>query len=143
MGIQNLHIMLCNSFAFAKVLPKVSCLLIFLFCSFFLQAQSDCDNVTDGGTITGDETGCARPSFDPGLITNVTTPNGGSGQLEFLWMKTTGDPNAPFNEWTIIPGAKSLSYDPLPIFQTTYYARCSRRFPCSDYVGKPTLLLRK
>ena len=143
MGIQNLHIMLCNSFAFAKVLPKVSCLLIFLFCSFFLQAQSDCDNVTDGGTITGDETGCARPSFDPGLITNVTTPNGGSGQLEFLWMKTTGDPNAPFNEWTIIPGAKSLSYDPLPIFQTTYYARCSRRFPCSDYVGETNVITKE
>ena len=143
MGIQNLHIMLCNSFAFAKVLPKLSCFLVFLCSSFFLQAQSDCANVTDGGSITGTETGCAKPSFDPSIITSVTTPSGGSGQLEFLWMKTTGDPNAPFNEWTIIPGAKGLSYDPLPIFQTTYYARCSRRFPCSDYNGETNFITKE
>ena len=143
MGIQNLHILLCNSFASAKVLPKVSCLLVFLCSSFFLQAQSICDNVTDGGAITGNETGCAQPSFDPGLITNLIAPSGGSGELEFLWMKTTGDPNAPFNEWTIIPGANGLSYDPLPIFQTTFYARCSRRFPCSDYVGETNFITKE
>ena len=143
MGIQNLHILLCNSFAFAKVLPKLSCLLILLCSSFFLQAQADCDNVTDGGAIAGDETGCARPSFDPGLISSIATPSGGSGQLEYLWMKTTGDPNASFNEWDIIPGAKGLSYDPLPIFQTTYYARCSRRFPCSDYSGETNFITKE
>ncbi len=143
MGIKHLHILLCNSFAFAKILPKLSCFLILLCSSFFLQAQSNCDNVTDGGAIAGNETGCARPSFDPGLISSVTTPSGGSGQLEFLWMKTTGDPNAPFNEWDIIPGAKGLSYDPLPIFQTTYYARCSRRFPCSDYDGETNFVTKE
>jgi len=143
MGIQNLHILLCNSFATAKVLPKVSCLFVFLCSSFFLQAQTDCANVTDGGAIIGNETGCAKPSFDPSIITNLTAPSGGNGELEFLWMKTTSDPNAPFNEWTIIPGAKDLSYDPLPIFQTTYYARCSRRFPCSDYVGETNFVTKE
>ena len=105
-----------------------------------LSAQSTCDNVTDGGTIAGNETGCPNPTFDPAPILSLTPPSGGSGAIEYLWMRTTGDPNAPFNAWDIIPGAKGETYDPLPISETTHYARCSRRALCSDYNGETNII---
>ena len=57
-------------------------------------------------------------------------------------MRTTGDPNEPFNSWDIIPGAKGETYDPLPISETTYYARCSRRALCSDYDGETNIITK-
>ena len=38
-----------------------------------------CDNVTDGGSIEGDEEGCPDPVYDPAEIVNVVMPSGGSG----------------------------------------------------------------
>ncbi|MCB0692909.1 MAG: hypothetical protein H6568_01850 [Lewinellaceae bacterium] len=95
-----------------------------------------CDNVTDGGTISGDEVGCADPLFDPGLIVNVILPSGGSGDLEYVWMYTTVDPNLPITAWLPVPNSNSPSLDPEPISETTWYRRCSRRSGCTDYVGE-------
>ncbi|MCB0626262.1 MAG: hypothetical protein KDC43_20685, partial [Saprospiraceae bacterium] len=67
------------------------------------------------------------PGNDPGPIVEVAPPSGGQGALEFLWMKSTQ--SGPFNPntWMPIPNSNSPNYDPGPIFQTTYYARCVRR----------------
>ena len=46
-----------------------------------------CDNVTDGGIVQGDETGCS--GYDPGPITNVEFPSGGAGTIEYLWLVST------------------------------------------------------
>ncbi|MEM1119378.1 MAG: SdrD B-like domain-containing protein [Bacteroidota bacterium] len=104
-------------------------------------AQS-CDNLTDGGTISGDESGCGNPTFDPAIITSVAPATGGSGTIQYMWMKTTGDPNSPFNTWDIIPGATGENYDPTPITETTYYGRCSRRAGCTEFVGETNFVVK-
>ncbi len=95
-----------------------------------------CDNVTDGGSIQGDETGCPDPVFDPSEIVNVILPSGGSGDLEYIWMYTTIDPSLPITSWQTLPNSNSPSYDPGPITTTTWYRRCSRRSGCTEYTGE-------
>lgn len=95
-----------------------------------------CDNVTEGGSISGDETGCPDPVFDPSVIVNVILPSGGSGDLEYVWMFTTVDPALPITSWLPLPNSNSPDFDPGPITQTTWYRRCSRRSGCTEYVGE-------
>ncbi|MCF8245893.1 MAG: T9SS type A sorting domain-containing protein [Saprospiraceae bacterium] len=102
-----------------------------------------CDNVVNGGTIQSDEFGCPNPTWDPSLITSVTLPTGGSGNLEFLWIFTTNDPTLPLSQWTPIPGTNSPNYDPGPISITTHYRRCARRSGCSDYVGETNIVTKE
>ena len=88
-----------------------------------------CDNVTNGGSIAGDETGCG--AYNPGPITNASLATGGSGALEYLWLSsTTGCPRLLSEA---IDGANGATFDPGMITQTTYYVRCSRRAGCTDW----------
>ncbi len=98
-----------------------------------------CDNVTSGGSIAGDETGCG--AYNPGPITNAASPSGGSGNMEFIWLSsTTGCPR--FLSETI-EGANQSTYDPGMITQTTYYLRCSRRAGCSVWtVGESNCVVK-
>jgi len=101
-----------------------------------------CDNVTSGGLIQGSETGCPDPEFDPAIITNVTLPSGGTGDLEYLWIFTTGDPNAPVTSWFPIPNSNTPDYDPEPITVETHYMRCARRFECDEYAGESNFVTK-
>lgn len=103
----------------------------------------NCDNVINGGLIAGDEFGCANPEWDPSPITNVTLPTGGSGNLEYVWIFTTDNPNDPFAQWTPIPNTNSPEYDPQPIAVTTYFRRCARRSGCTDYVGESNVIMKE
>jgi len=135
MRLKNLHNNGMNiSFSNAPLFKA----LLFMLCCFSLNTSfaQDCDNLTDGGAISGNESGCNNPTFDPSIITSITPATGGSGAIEYIWMQTTGDPNSPFNTWQIILGATDESYDPEPISQTTHYGRCSRRSGCSEYIGE-------
>jgi len=127
-------------FTNAPKLRAILCLLLF-FSMTAINAQV-CDNLTDGGLISGDEAGCNSPTFDPSPILNAADATGGSGAIEYIWMKTTGDPNSPFNTWQVIPGATGVSYDPIPITETTYYGRCSRRSGCTEYVGETNFVVK-
>ena len=102
-----------------------------------------CDNVTDGGIIGGNEEGCG-PNFDPATITNLALPSGGTGPLEYLWLKslvgTPFSPDSPY--WMEIAGADGASYDPGPIMYTTYYIRCARRAGCDDYIGESNVVVK-
>ena len=120
---------------------KALLFLVFFFTFSTVNAQN-CDNLTDGGIISGDESGCNNPIFDPSPILNAADATGGTGDLEYIWMKTTGDPNSPFNTWQVIPGATGASFDPIPITQTTYYGRCSRRSGCIEYVGETNFVVK-
>ncbi|MFK8058143.1 MAG: SdrD B-like domain-containing protein [Saprospiraceae bacterium] len=103
----------------------------------FAVASAACDNITDGGTIGNDVEGCANPSFQAPMIVNLTSPSGGSGAIEYLWMMTNSDPaGAQPVSWAIIPGSTTPEYTPMPVTQTTYYMRCSRREECSEYAGE-------
>jgi len=103
-----------------------------------------CDNVTDGGIVGGDEAVCGP--FDPGLIYNQILPSGGSGELEYVWMKSTTSAiftDNNLSEWTMIPNSNSPTLDPEPITQTTYYIRCSRRETCGEYPGESNVIKKE
>ena len=90
-----------------------------------------CDNVTSGGSIAGDETGCG--SYNPGPITSAALPSGGSGAIEYLWLSSTN--GCPRYLTQAIDGANQSTYDPGTITQTTYYVRCSRRAGCDVWTA--------
>ena len=102
-----------------------------------------CDNVINGGWVAGDEFGCPNPEWDPGLITNISLPAGGTGNLEFVWIFTTDDPNQPLAQWTPIPNTNNPEYDPSPISVTTYFRRCARRQGCTNYVGESNIVVKE
>ncbi len=88
-----------------------------------------CNNVTDVGSICCNQFLCG-PGNDPAPINSTAPATGGSGALQYLWMYSTI--SGPFNPnyWTAIPGATSLSYDPGPLNETTFFVRCTRRGDC-------------
>src|SRR5688572_6588559 len=102
------------------------CLLASLLISDELPAQ--CNNVTSGGTVNGDQTFCYI--YNPSVITNVTFPSGGTGTLEYQWQVSSNS-----TTWNNIVGATLQSYDPSTITSTTYYRRTARRAGCSTYAG--------
>lgn len=105
-----------------------------------------CDNLLDGGEITDDEILC-EGNTDPSMIYNSISPSGGSGTIEYRWLKNTTTSNPPtgsnMNGWTIIPNANSYEYDPAPINETTWYIRHSRRAGCNDFVGASNVVEKK
>ena len=103
-----------------------------------------CRNILLGGSIRRNETLCG-PSGDPMIITNLTFPSGGVGQLEYLWLKSDitmdyypGSPN-----WMEIPNSNAPDYDPGVITKTTYYIRCTRRKGCNSYPGESNIITKK
>jgi hypothetical protein len=97
-------------------------------CCFSITVNSGgtgCDNVTNGGTIS--------KSCSNGVITlSGTAPTGGSGALEYQWLKATN--SCPTSLTQVIAGATnaSLTVTASSITATTYYVRCVRRAGCTD-----------
>src|SRR5437016_3078010 len=87
-----------------------------------------CYNVTNGGLIGCNETQCG--CYDPSLITNIISPCGGTGTLEYRWWSSTDGIT-----WCVIPGAYCSTYNPCTICVSTWYKRGSRRSGCTDYIG--------
>ncbi|MBK8566676.1 MAG: hypothetical protein IPN76_25940 [Saprospiraceae bacterium] len=86
-------------------------------------------NLTDPGIIVGDEDNCG--SFDPGIISSVTTPSGGAGgTLLYQWQLSTNGGTT----WTDVPGATVATLDPITITSTTHYRRGVRRSTCSGFI---------
>lgn len=92
-----------------------------------------CDNVTNPGSIGFYQFLCG-PGVDPDPLVEVTPPSGGSNALEYLWMYSTEPGPFDINIWTPIPNSNSPTYDPGPIYETTYFARCVRRECCTTYL---------
>ncbi len=100
-----------------------------LFTEYFYIEGGVCDNVTEGGVIAYDES--FEGAYDPEPIVNESSPSGGSGDMEYLWLASYTD--CPNGLGDAIPGSNMLEYDPGPITQTTYYLRCSRRVGCTTW----------
>ncbi|MEQ8702785.1 MAG: SdrD B-like domain-containing protein [Phaeodactylibacter sp.] len=94
---------------------------------------SICDNVTDPGQIGPDQYLCG-PGNTPEPMVSLSGPEGGSGALEYLWMRSILA--GPFNlqTWAQIPNSNSPVYAPGPLSETTYFARCIRRENCTVYL---------
>jgi hypothetical protein len=116
-------------------------LLILLVTVFYTGSTAQtCNNVTDGGTICCDEAFVG--GYDPVIINNLTSPTGGSGALEYMWLhsnvRVANTPGNPY--WTPISGAINADYDPTAITQSTYYIRCSKRAGCTDWDGESNIV---
>ncbi|MFT7450367.1 MAG: hypothetical protein ACI9VN_001084 [Patescibacteria group bacterium] len=99
-------------------------------------ACSSCSNITDGGQIGNDQSGCAP--FNPGDLTNITAPSGGNGTIEYRWAASiSGTAPQGFDDpnWTVINIADQIIYKPGTINQTTYYIRFSKRSGCEEWTG--------
>jgi len=98
-------------------------------------------NITNGGAIGSDEENCG--AFDPEIISNLSSPTGGNGDFEFLWMRSN-QPIPPTSiqdpAWDVITGANGLEYDPGVIEETTYYIRCSRMVYCTNFIGESNVV---
>jgi hypothetical protein len=107
---------------------------------------SFCDNVTDGGQIGDDELLCAG-NITPTAIHNISPSSGGSGEIEYMWLKNTSTDEPPTvnneNGWTVIEGVTDLSYDPGDLTETTWFLRCSRRAGCNTYVGESNIIEKR
>lgn len=88
-----------------------------------------CINLTNAGTIGYDQYLCG-PGVDPSPIIEITPASGGAGEIEYLWMKSKV--GGPFNNinWEPIPNSNTKNYDPGPVYETTYFIRCTRRADC-------------
>lgn len=102
---------------------------------------SCCSNVTDGGQIGYDQTGCGMP-FDPDPFVNVQSPTGGVGELEYVWYASvTGSPFVPGNpDWVALPNSDTAALDMGPILQTTWFIRLSRRVGCNLFAGQSNVI---
>ncbi len=110
-------------------------------CSIELaEAPEICINLDDPGRIGYDQALCG-PGNDPAPLVNLEWPSGGEGEVEYLWMKTTKP--GPFNPttWDMIPNSNSPTYDPGPIYETTYIARCARIVGCPFYLETDIITL--
>ncbi|MEM6316437.1 MAG: collagen-binding domain-containing protein [Bacteroidota bacterium] len=85
-----------------------------------------CNELTDPGSIEGDETVCGGAT--PGPITSVAAGSGGSGgPVYYQWqMREVG-----IMAWTDIIGATGESYNPPPPVVTTSFKRRAIRAKCS------------
>ena len=89
-----------------------------------------CVQVTDPGSIEATEVSVCGVGADPGPINSIS-PAVSTGAIRYVWMRNSvPDPN--FGNWTTAPGVSNqASYDPGPIYQTTYYARCAFGVDCN------------
>jgi len=115
------------------LLTSIAFTLISISCFALELSSNDCDNLTDGGEIAQDQSIC-NPGDIPELFENVTFPFGGSGEVEYIWIYTTDDPNSNIANWIPIPGSTEDHYQAGPIFENTWFRRCARNSGCTDYV---------
>jgi uncharacterized protein (TIGR02145 family) len=89
-----------------------------------------CINPSGGGTIGNDQASCG--SFTPSPLTNLISPSGQTGTLEYKWQLSTTGSSSGFTD---IPGSNVSSYNPGAISQTTWYKRIARVGCMVDWSG--------
>ncbi|MEL6275418.1 MAG: SdrD B-like domain-containing protein, partial [Bacteroidota bacterium] len=87
--------------------------------------------LTSAGMIGFTQELCGPGNIPNELVEIAPYTGGGIGEINYVWMKTTGDPSLPIiNHWSPIPNSNTPNYQPGPIYQTTYFARCIRQDEC-------------
>ncbi len=100
-------------------------------CTTTLVNPPPCNNVTDPGSITGDQIYC--PGQPITTIEEVTPAVGGSNTLNYIWMQSPSRVATTSSIWQVIPFANGPSYTPPQnLTDTVYYVRCARRQYCAD-----------
>ena len=86
-------------------------------------------NIVNPGTIGFSQEVCG-PGNAPEPLVEIAPATGGQGNIQYLWMRETQNPNQDINFWEPIPNSDSPNYTPGPVSQTTWFARCVRRNNC-------------
>jgi SdrD B-like domain/SprB repeat len=89
-----------------------------------------CSNVSSPGTIGNDQTICEGQT--PATLFTVGAPIGGTGVLEYVWMRLDKSGTTP--TWVGIPNTNTETYNPGPLFQTQHFMRCVRRAGCITFL---------
>lgn len=92
-----------------------------------------CINLTDPGEIGYNQTLCG-PGGNPDPLVSIRDASGGVGELEYLWMYSTTAGQFNATSYIAIPNSNSPTYDPGPLYSTTYFARCARRVGCPNFL---------
>jgi uncharacterized protein YjbI with pentapeptide repeats len=90
---------------------------------------TSCGNPTNGGSITGTQSGCAP--FTPATISSTALPTGHIGTLEYRWQSSTTGSGSGFSD---ISSSNSASYSPGALSQTTWFKRIAR-VTCATWTG--------
>ncbi len=119
--------------------------------------QPICDNVTFGGKIgfgsvcSGTHEICGTSGNAP-IIGSCSLPTGGSGDLEYIWLRNNISCNGPTGtvaqmlanpnayNWKIIPNSNAPTYHPGILSSSTCYLRCVRRAGCDSYQGESNIV---
>jgi hypothetical protein len=80
-----------------------------------------CKNPTMAGSITLDQYICR--DMKPAKLNSTAGASGETGELQYKWQKST---EANHSDWSDIPGATGLDYQPPVLNQTTWYRRLSK-----------------
>lgn len=119
------------------VLIQISLFLgLNFFLAFGLGAQ--CNNVTSGGSISGNQT--IPVGAVPSNLAGISDATGGVGPAEYLWMFTTSAGSFSSATWASIPGSGSADYQPGALSQTTYFIRCARNSGCTEYTRESNII---
>ncbi len=90
-----------------------------------------CDNVTMAGIVCCNQTICEGDV--PATIYNVMSAGGGSGSLQYLWLRL--DNSGQGGPTWVGTGVTTENFVfSGPLFQTTSYMRCARRVGCAPFL---------
>jgi SdrD B-like domain/SprB repeat/Secretion system C-terminal sorting domain len=92
--------------------------------------HTTCINVFSAGTIGSDQTICAGKS--PATLITIGQPAGGTGPFEYVWMNLDDSGMTP--TWVGIAGTNTETYNPGPLYKTSYFMRCTRRAGCTVFL---------
>jgi hypothetical protein len=87
------------------------------------------ENVVNPGTIGFSQELCGPGNVSEPFV-EIAPATGGVGDIQYLWMLNTNDPNEDISFWQPIPNTNSTNYAPGPVSQTTFFTRCVRRNNC-------------
>jgi len=95
---------------------------------------SECEPFTHAGVIATTTNYLCGAGNDPGPIINQVSPTGGNGAIEYMWMRSSERGPIEDGYWEMIPDSNVPTYDPGPLYETTYFVRCARREKCPTFV---------
>ena len=94
---------------------------------------------------------CPATQLAP-TIKSCELPSGGSGEIEYIWLKNEVDCQSPVGtvvqmlanpdayNWKIIPNSNTPEHNPGLVSKSTCFLRCSRRKNCDPYQGEANIV---
>jgi hypothetical protein len=98
-----------------------------------------CDALTNGGQIAANQSNCG--TFTPNPLTSVVAATGGSGVIEYRWLKNTISNNPTDVNWVAISNTNNVTFLPPSVSSTIFYQRQARRAGCTDWLSSNVVSL--